>query len=184
MHIDILRTFSSILNNYQSSWGSVLEIGPCNSSNESLLFLPATINSPVRIGVDKAGPYKIDDITVLKEDAKALSFPNNTFDLVLCNSVLEHESKFWQVISEMKRVLKPGGLLMIGIPAFSSSAKHKAGPYSTTVLMFHAYPNDYYRFSIEAVREVFLSDLNDINIIEVMTPPRIIGWGIKPLIVD
>ncbi|MEW6744408.1 MAG: methyltransferase domain-containing protein [Planctomycetota bacterium] len=50
------------------------------------------------------------------ENAEALSFPESTFDLVVCNDVLEHLPHPKQGISEMCRVLRTGGRLFVTIP--------------------------------------------------------------------
>ena len=47
----------------------------------------------------------------------------------------------------------------------------------TPTLGVHAYPGDYYRFSEQAVKEVFLEGLAHPRTRVVMNPPRIIGWG-------
>jgi len=51
---------------------------------------------------------------------------------------------------------------------------------STPVLQIHDYPSDYYRFSPQAVAELFMRGLKDVRVLSHMTPPRIIGSGIKP----
>jgi hypothetical protein len=50
---------------------------------------------------------------------------------------------------------------------------------STPVLQVHDYPGDYYRFSEQAVREVFLSGYAVLEQRAVMVPPRLIGVGRK-----
>ena len=49
-------------------------------------------------------------------DLEELPFPENTFDLVTLNYVLEHTLKPDKVISEIARVLKPDGLFYLSIP--------------------------------------------------------------------
>jgi hypothetical protein len=51
---------------------------------------------------------------------------------------------------------------------------------STPVLQVHDYPSDYYRFSPQAVVELFMRGLKDVQVFSHMRPPRIIGSGIKP----
>jgi arsenite methyltransferase len=46
-------------------------------------------------------------------DAEQLPFPDRTFDLVICNSVLHWFEDRLQALREMHRVLKPGGFLMV-----------------------------------------------------------------------
>lgn len=51
-----------------------------------------------------------------KDNANNLSFKDNTFDAVFCAATLHHMEKPFQMISEMARVLKPGGRLTIMEP--------------------------------------------------------------------
>jgi ubiquinone/menaquinone biosynthesis C-methylase UbiE len=101
-----------------------------------------------------------------------LLWPDGYFDLVLCNSVLEHDPAFWKTLAEMKRVLK--GHIVIGVPAFVEQSR--------AVLQVHRYPKDYYRFGEDAVREVFFEGLNlrDLQVLMLNFPPpapRILAWG-------
>lgn len=50
------------------------------------------------------------------EDALALSFADNSFDLLVSVDVLEHVGKPARMIEEVGRVLKPGGLAFITFP--------------------------------------------------------------------
>ena len=45
-----------------------------------------------------------------------LPYENETFDLVICNQVLEHLKNYHGVLEEIIRVTKSGGYMMIGIP--------------------------------------------------------------------
>ena len=51
---------------------------------------------------------------------------------------------------------------------------------STLTLKVHDFPGDYYRFSPQAVEEVFLEGLVEKELSTMMLPPRVIGFGIKP----
>jgi ubiquinone/menaquinone biosynthesis C-methylase UbiE len=128
-------------------------------------------------------------------------FPDNRFDVVLCNAVLEHDKYFWKTLSEIKRVTKPGGLIVIGVPGYAKLRAEKVkGLWSrmplirrlqshqyinmlftaTVTFQIHNWPGDYYRFSPQSMREVFLEGLEQIDVRTVMLPPRIIGVGTKP----
>jgi SAM-dependent methyltransferase len=173
MHYLIRQCFQDHLHKLlNKSANSVLEIGTPKSQMESLLFIPSTIHMQ-RTGIDIGGPYMVGDVLVSKGDMKALQFGDEEFDLVLCNSVLEHEPKFWIGLTEMTRVLKKGGLLMLGVPGFDSTRE---------TLQFHPYPDDYYRFSASAMQEVLLGDLEKKECFLIHKqnfPPRIIGYGYK-----
>ena len=65
-------------------------------------------------------------------DAYSLPFASEAFDLVLCAEVLEHMKAPSLALAEMRRVLKPGGKLLLTTPF--------AYP-------IHYAPTDYYRFT-------------------------------------
>ncbi len=47
-------------------------------------------------------------------------FDSNTFDIVLCEHVLEHLDNVIQVMEELHRILKPRGRVWVRVPYFSS----------------------------------------------------------------
>ncbi|MBX2915950.1 MAG: methyltransferase domain-containing protein [Cyclobacteriaceae bacterium] len=55
----------------------------------------------------------------VKADIHHLPFADNTFDIVLCNHVLEHVADDVKAMQELKRVLKPGGWAILQVPFFS-----------------------------------------------------------------
>jgi len=56
-------------------------------------------------------------IGVLRGDARALPFPDDTFDVVITSEVLEHIQDDVAAIAEMVRVLRPGGRFAATVPA-------------------------------------------------------------------
>ena len=183
--------------------GDVLEIGAV-PSEETLLCLPALARARSRIGVNLDGPYRHGDCEILRADANSLAslpgFGDESFDTVLCNSVLEHDRFFWKTLAEMKRVTRPGGVIGIGVPGYAKlslerTASRLAGALgrigvparildplraATLTLQIHNHPGDYYRFSPQSVAEVFLEGLVDTELHTIMLPPRVIGFGVKP----
>ncbi|MEA2479942.1 MAG: hypothetical protein QOJ07_1864 [Thermoleophilaceae bacterium] len=59
---------------------------------------------------------------VLLEETGKLPFETETFDLVLCADTLQEVQDVAQLVSELKRVLVPGGTLAITAPAYSRGA--------------------------------------------------------------
>lgn len=47
-------------------------------------------------------------------------FPDNEFDIVVAEHVLEHLDDVLKIMEELHRILKPGGLLYVEVPHFSS----------------------------------------------------------------
>lgn len=55
----------------------------------------------------------------VKMDIHQIPFDPNTFDVVLCNHVLEHVTDDIKAMSEIHRVLKPGGFAILQVPFFN-----------------------------------------------------------------
>ena len=62
------------------------------------------------------GFYKNIDKHIKQEDLTALSFADQSFDLVIANHVLEHISDDLKAMSEIYRVLKKGGIAILQVP--------------------------------------------------------------------
>jgi SAM-dependent methyltransferase len=184
----------------RNAGGDVLEIGAV-ASRSTLLCLPALAQAKTRIGVNLAGDASFDGFTIVGANANDLaSFADASFDTVLCNSVLEHDPRFWLTLAEARRVARPGALIVIGVPGYTSAGPDRrlkrlarlpvAGPIvrrlatarlaSTATLVLHDCPGDYYRFSPQAVREVFLDGLVAREVATLLWPPRLVGSGIVP----
>jgi ubiquinone/menaquinone biosynthesis C-methylase UbiE len=62
-----------------------------------------------------------------------LPFPTGTFEEVHCIHVLEHltRDKYPKMISEMYRVLKPGGYLYVEVPDFKGTVENLTAAFDT-----------------------------------------------------
>lgn len=199
MHPDQFHAFDRICRE-RGAGGSVLEIGAV-PSEDSLLCLASLAAAPRKVGINLDGPSTFRDFAILRADANDLGcFRDGEFDTVLCNAVLEHDLFFWKSLEEMRRVTRTGGLIVIGVPGFDRSplagwrARISRSSFaralfpgrstsllaSTPVLRAHDYPSDYYRFSPQAVAGLFMRGLKEVRVFSHMSPPRIIGSGIKP----
>jgi SAM-dependent methyltransferase len=195
MHDLVRAVFRDLCRTYGAG-GEVLEIGAVPDAS-TLLLLPELAGATGRIGINLEGPSQFGGFEIVGGNANAMpGFADGSFDLVLCNAVLEHDPRFWLTLGEIRRVLRVGGIAMIGVPGYvrgSTPAAKLAGVLgravrsawldgiaaSTPVLHVHDFPGDYYRFGEQAMREVFFDGYEVLEQRAVMTPPRLIGVGRK-----
>ncbi len=107
----------------------ILEIGSGTSSYRNFFEKCSFLATDIRkfSGVDE-----IADVTKLQ-------YKSNSFDIVICVSVLEHVKDYNKAVSEIFRVLKPGGETVIAVPF---------------LFPLHDVPGDYWRFTVYALKEI------------------------------
>jgi SAM-dependent methyltransferase len=64
----------------------------------------------------QCAPHAIATI-LLAANAQNLPFPDREFDAIICREVLEHIPDYARTLAELQRILKPGGILLISVPA-------------------------------------------------------------------
>ena len=67
-----------------------------------------------KISFTTADLFDVD--TDLKLDIQATGLADNSYDVVICNHVLEHVDDFMTALREVKRILAPGGILICSFP--------------------------------------------------------------------
>ena len=74
----------------------------------------------------------LDPINVMEAmDITQIKYPNNTFDAIICNHVLEHIPNDQKAMDELFRVLKPGGWAILQVP-ISGNLKETFEDFSVT----------------------------------------------------
>jgi SAM-dependent methyltransferase len=61
-------------------------------------------------------PWVRERVRILRLDLTAMPFPDDTFDLVICNHVIEHVPAWETLAQELHRVVRPGGLVYVATP--------------------------------------------------------------------
>lgn len=87
--------------------------------------------------------YKQDNLQFLVMDGTDLKFKDCIFDVVTSFQVIEHLRDCKKHLSEVKRVLKPGGIFIIATPNKNITSPHREKP----IFPFHIkefYPNELY----------------------------------------
>jgi len=111
---------------------------PHGTSSKNIINLGAgTSNFGKNVKNIDVYPYKNIDII---SDAEKTPFENNSVDMVISRSVLEHMPNPEQAILEIKRILKPGGFVFLEMPF---------------MFPFHGSPSDYTRYTIQGLKEKF-----------------------------
>jgi len=118
---------------------SVLEVGSRNI-NGSVREYISSLKPKLYVGIDLVEGENVD--IVMDAENLVEKFGEEVFDLVISTETLEHCKNWKLVISNIKRVLKPEGLLVIT----TRSRGFKK----------HDYPHDYWRFEIKDFIEIFL----------------------------
>lgn len=91
----------------------ILEVG----CGEGMMF-EGTRTTPVQMDVSMTRVERARGKArfLLCADGYALPFADQSFSLVLLIAVLEHTSEPWRLLQEARRVLKPGGRVLIVVP--------------------------------------------------------------------
>ena len=76
-------------------------------------------------------------------DALKAPFRDSSFDTIISTQMLEHVEKPWVVVSEIRRILKSGGICILTAPF---------------LVPYHADPRDYFRYTKEGLESLFKNE--------------------------
>lgn len=128
---EIISAFVKVRRRIRKKKLDIVDIG-CGAKPYLSLFAPYARRY---IGVD-VDPRAADVVA----SGESLPFADNSFDLAVSFQTLEHCQYPSKVIAEMKRVLKPGGYIILTTHG---------------IWMHHPCPHDYYRWTNEGLKELF-----------------------------
>ena len=178
MHPHVKRRYGDIIRSTGIRPERALEVGGLVGP-KSLMRFPEPADAE-RYCLNLTQQPADGEITAIQANANDMRgvFRSDWFDPIVCNATLEHDKRFWLSVAEMRRVLKPGGLMVISVPGYVRGPERETGR-STLTYRVH-YKVDYYRFSKRTVRDVFFAGMERVRVEHAMTPPRIFGYGYKP----
>jgi len=135
MHPEAFTQMHRLLQRYGSDNAQVLDVGALD------------VNGAYRPLVEKRGwTYTGLDLVagrnvdVVADDPYHYPFDDNSFDIVMSGSTMEHVQAIWLWIPELTRVLRPGGMLAI--------ITHVQWPE-------HRYPTDCWRIMPDGMEYLF-----------------------------
>jgi SAM-dependent methyltransferase len=126
--------------------GPILEIGSyvCDGQAD-IANLRSLFPGRRYTGIDLRPGPGVDEIA----NVEALPYPDESFGTVLALETFEHVAHFWRGFAEIRRVLRPDGVLLVSSPFY---------------FHIHPHPSDYWRFTPDALKML----LNDY-------PSKIVG---------
>ena len=160
---DIVREFSK---NFEKD-SYVLDAGCGNGKNMNYFQ-----NSCNIVGIDKCSHFveicRNKNLKVYLNDVRFLDFDDNTFDFVISIAVIHHfdkEGDRINAVSEMLRVLKKGGKLLITVWAFESDeySKKKNFELGDNIIKFKSSDRYYYIYD----KVSFIKFCNNIDNVDV-----------------
>lgn len=146
--------------------GKVLDVGSADITGNIRPYL----TSVEYVGVDMRPDTNVD--VVLNAHDLVSHFGKDSFDVVMSFDMLEHDDRFWESVSQMREVLKPGGWFLLGVPG-----RH-CPP--------HDHPGDYWRFMRQSMNDFFFAGYEEVHIEAQSDDPsrteedEFYGWGRKP----
>ena len=134
------RMFMQSCLQQQPIFGPVLEIGSGKDRFNRQLF-----SRKYKVVATNIYPRnKVDHICSIN----TLPFEDDKFGCIICEHVLEHVEEPAKAIEEMRRVLKPKGLLILAVP------------FSWPI---HEKPYDLWRFTEEGLRTLLMKDFKEVK---------------------
>lgn len=141
----------------------VLEVGSMDV-NGSVRYMVSALKPSEYIGVDIVPGGGVDQL--LDAGKLVSTFGEESFDAVFSTEMLEHVRDWRLVITNLKQVLRAGGVLYL-------TTRSEGFPY-------HAWPEDHWRYSVKDMTMIF-SDMEALEVISDPSEPGVFVKARKPV---
>ncbi len=138
----------------------ILEVGSYDV-NGSLRYGTELLKPAEYIGVDIEKGPGVD--IICSSDDMVQKFGENSFDVVLSTCLLEHVRHWKNAVTNMKKVCKPNGIILMIVPS---------------QWPFHEFPYDFWRYTKEDIKNIF-SDCEILTLEEDHHKPSLVYAKIK-----
>ena len=132
--------------------GKLLDVGAGSSPYEDLIMASGKVSEYIKLDFSSSDYHPGHQLD-LTWDGKTIPLDAQSIDTVFMTEVLEHVHKPSEMLQELRRVLKPGGILFLTVPF---------------TWPMHELPYDYHRFTPIALRaylEEASFDVKDIQLL-------------------
>ena len=126
--------------------GRLLDVG-CGDRPYELWVQRGRESVTSYVGIDIHDGPRVD---IVIEPDRSWPIDDTSVDCILFNQVLEHVASPHQVLAELARVLRPGGVLLATVPFIYPA---------------HGLPHDYARFTINGIQRMFEQDYEVVEIV-------------------
>lgn len=142
VHLYVIRTciWNAVQKTAPSFSGHLLDVGCGSKPYRNFLLEKKYITQYTGLDIATALVYENGVGPDITWDGITMPFDDNSFDTIMATEVLEHCPDAHRIINEMKRVLKPGGLLFFTVPF---------------IWNLHEVPHDEYRYTPFALQRIF-----------------------------
>lgn len=131
--------FKAVKNAIPQFKGKVLDSGCGSMPYKEIILENKNVESYLGLDIDTSLNYEGAKPDFLWDGIR-MPFENESFDIVISTEVLEHVPDPDAYLTEVKRVLKPGGIFFFTVPFLMS---------------LHEVPHDYYRYTPYALEMIF-----------------------------
>lgn len=143
-HAAIRRSLGPLIERYAK--GCVLDAGAGRLAWHALLTERAT----ALLSTDAASTHP--RLSFVCDLTAGIPLRDGSLDTIFCCSVIEHTAEPWRLLPEFRRVLRPGGHVILSAPF---------------LYYLHGIPQDYFRFTAYGVRR--LAERAGLDVVELST---------------